>query len=94
MLLNPTQIRAGHLQGRNARKAFCSKSVTKCGSRRSSSLKAVAEPSVAPAAAPAANVASLDFNQIVREGHYEAPLVQEQVMAAQTVLLLGLLRKV
>lgn len=39
----------------------------------------MAEPAVAPAAAPAAEVASLDYNQLVREGHYEAPLVQEQV---------------
>lgn len=78
MLLNPTKISAWHLNGTNARKAFRAATPSKCGSRRSSSAKAVAEPAVAPAAAPAAEVASLDYNQLVREGHYEAPLVQEQ----------------
>ncbi|WIA23453.1 hypothetical protein OEZ85_000204 [Tetradesmus obliquus] len=78
MLLNPTKISARHLNGTNARKAFRPATPSKCGSRRISSAKAVAEPAVAPAAAPAAEVASLDYNQLVREGHYEAPLVQEQ----------------
>lgn len=79
MLLNPTKISARHLNGTNARKAFRAATPSNCGSRRSSSAKAVAGPAVAPAAAPAAEVASLDYNQLVREGHYEAPLVQEQV---------------
>lgn len=86
MLFNPTRIRAGQLNGRYAGKAFPSVSVSKCGSRHSNNLKAVAEPAVAPVATSAAD-APLDYNQLVREGHYEAPLVHEQVRAARLLLL-------
>jgi hypothetical protein len=79
MQLNPTKISAGQLNSRRARKAFSAASVFKCGSRRSINVRAVAEPAVAPASASAADVVPLDYNQLVREGHYEAPLVQEQV---------------
>jgi hypothetical protein len=48
-------------------------------------VSAVAESSVASAAALAADVAHLDFNQLVREGHYEAPLVQEQVCCCSSI---------
>jgi hypothetical protein len=79
MQLNPTKISAGQLNSRRARIAFSAASVPKCGIRRSVNVRAVAEPAVAPAAASAADVVPLDYNQIVREGHFEAPLVQEQV---------------
>jgi hypothetical protein len=79
MQINPTKISPGQLNSRHARKVFSAASVSKCGSRRSINVRAVAEPAVAPAAASAADVVPLDYNQLVREGHYEAPLVQEQV---------------
>eukprot|EP00882_Tetradesmus_deserticola_P019044 GHRQ01020486.1.p1 GENE.GHRQ01020486.1~~GHRQ01020486.1.p1 ORF type:complete len:161 (+),score=17.02 GHRQ01020486.1:330-812(+) len=79
MLFNPTRITTGQLHGRHAGQSYFTLSVSKCGKSRSINVRSVAEPAVAPAAASTADVAPLDYNQLVREGHYEAPLVWEQV---------------
>lgn len=76
MLPQPTNLAGQIKANQQVNRVFSASTSTKCQRNRRCSVSSVAEPVLGT---PAAHVVPVDHNQLVREGHYEAPLVREQV---------------